>query len=84
MGAISFTVIVTFELELPAELVAVIEYDAEAVTAEGVPEITQPVDNESPVGRAGLAAQEAIMPPGLVGDKEDIAEFRVKVMVEGE
>ena len=59
---------------VPAELVAVIEYCVAEKLAAGVPVITPVVvENDRPDGKEGEIAQEAAVPPVLVGASERIA-----------
>ena len=63
-GAISLTVIVTLAVSVPPVLVAVIVYEAEDVTAVGVP-LSVPVDvsSDSPAGSDGETEYETTVPP---------------------
>jgi hypothetical protein len=49
------------------------------VIAEGVPEITQAVEIERPVGKVGLELQEVIVPPVFEGVCDVIAVFGEKL-----
>jgi hypothetical protein len=65
---------------LPPVLVAVTVYDADAVTAVGVPEIV-PVEEskDRPAGSVGETDQETTEPPKAEGVADVIAESLVKV-----
>ena len=65
---------------LPPVLVAVTVYDADAVTAVGVPEIV-PVEEskDRPAGSVGETDQETTVPPPEVGVAAVIAESLVSV-----
>ena len=65
---------------LPPVLVAVTVYDADAVTAVGVPEIV-PVEEskDRPAGSVGETDQETTVPPKAEGVADVIAESLVKV-----
>ena len=67
-GAISLTTMVTLAVSVPPVLVAVMVYDAEDVTAEGVP-LMAPVEEskERPAGKPGETVHEVIVPPPTVG-----------------
>ena len=59
---------VTVVVSLPPVLLPVTVYDAEEVTAEGVPEMA-PVEEsmERPAGREGETDHEVTVPPVVVG-----------------
>jgi hypothetical protein len=63
-GAISLTTMVTLAVSVPPVLVAVMVYDAEDVTAEGVP-LMAPVEVSSanPAGSDGETEYETTVPP---------------------
>ena len=67
-GATSLTTIVTVTVSLPPVLVAVMVYEADVVTAVGVPLIA-PVEESraSPAGRDGDVDHEVTVPPVEVG-----------------
>ena len=81
-GWISLTTMVMLAVSVPPELVAVMVYVAEDVTAVGVPEIV-PVDvsNVSPTGSAGDTDQDVIVPPFAVGVSVVMVTFLVSVSV---
>ena len=64
----SLTTIVMLAESLPPVLLPVIVYEADEVTADGVPLIA-PVDesNDKPAGREGETDHEVIAPPFAVG-----------------
>ena len=64
----SLTTMVTVVVSLPPVLLPVTVYDAEEVTAEGVPEMA-PVEEsmERPAGREGETDHEVTVPPVVVG-----------------
>ena len=63
-GAISLTTMVTLAVSVPPVLVAVMVYEAEEVTAEGVP-LMAPVEVSSanPAGSDGETEYETTVPP---------------------
>jgi phage-related protein len=63
-GAISLTTMVTLAVSVPPVLVAVIVYDAEVVTAVGVP-LMAPVEvsSDKPAGSDGDTEYETTVPP---------------------
>ena len=63
-GAISLTTMVTLAVSVPPVLVAVIVYDAEDVTAVGVP-LIEPVEvsSDRPAGSDGDTEYETTAPP---------------------
>jgi len=67
-GATSLTTMVTLTLSLPPVLLPVIVYEADEVTADGVPLIA-PVDESraKPAGSEGETDHEVIVPPLDVG-----------------
>ena len=79
-GAISSTTMVTLAVSVPPVLVAVIVYDAEGVTAVGVP-LMLPVEvsSDKPAGRDGDAEYETTAPPVEVTVSVVIAVSFVKV-----
>ena len=74
------TVIVTLAVSVPPVLVAVIVYEAEDVTAVGVP-LSVPVDvsSDSPAGRDGETEYETTVPPVDVTEVVVMAVPLVKV-----
>jgi len=68
-GAISLTTMVTLAVSVPPVLVAVMVYDAEEVTAVGVP-LMSPVEvsSDKPAGRDGDTEYEVTVPPVDVGE----------------
>jgi hypothetical protein len=67
-GATSLTTMVTLTLSLPPVLLPVMVYEADEVTADGVPLIA-PVEEskDKPAGSDGETDQEVIVPPLEVG-----------------
>ena len=63
-GAMSLTTMVTLAVSVPPVLVAVIVYDAEVVTAVGVP-LMAPVEvsSDKPAGSDGDTEYETTVPP---------------------
>ena len=68
----------------PPELVAVMEYAADTVTAVGVPETVHVDESESPAGNVGVEAHDVTAPPVLVKLCAVIATPRVSERVDGE
>ena len=68
VGATSLTVMLTVAVSLPPALVAVIVYEVEDDTADGVP-LMSPDNalNDKPAGRVGEIDQEVTGPPVDVG-----------------
>jgi hypothetical protein len=75
---------VTLAVSVPPVLVAVIVYDAEEVTAVGVP-LMLPVEvsSDKPAGSDGETEYEMIVPPFAVGDTDVICVPLVSVNVFG-
>lgn len=76
----SLTTMVTLAVSVPPVLVAVMVYDAEDVTAVGVP-LMSPVEvsSDKPAGSDGETEYEMIVPPFAVGDTVVICVPFVKV-----
>lgn len=67
-GAISFTTMVTVAVSLPPVLPAVMVYEVEEVTADGVPLIAPVEESRArPAGSDGETDHEVIVPPLTVG-----------------
>ena len=68
VGGTSLTTMVTLAVSVPPVLVAVIVYEAEEVTAVGVPEITPvEVSRAMPAGSDGETDHDVTVPPVDVG-----------------
>ena len=79
-GWTSLTTIVTDAVSVPPVFVAVIVYDADAVTVVGVPEIAPVVlDRVNPAGSDGEIDHVTTAPPLTVGIDAVIATSFVKV-----
>ena len=71
-------------MSVPPVFVAVIVYDADAVTVDGVPEIAPVVlERVKPAGRDGETDHETTVPPVDVGLTVVIAVPFVKAGIEG-
>ena len=75
------TWIVTVAVSLPPALVAVIVYEVEDDTADGVPLISpDKLSNDKPAGSVGEIDQDVTGPPDDVGDAVVIATPLVRVI----